>query len=216
MYLKLTLKYSIPVFLLLAIYISLFPPFQWGGDKIKTHNERENFEYSDLLPIKEYDFLFSGNKKLFKVGKYKVSKKVYEKDLKSLDFLDDAYGYKIKDVKDTITTLKDIAYKMDDSEKSKILRLEIKYKLNWREFSVKNADNYWEIQNEFEKSPESWNTRTVKAIVKIDEYKLYTIIKPHYYLLGREIILSELFVNYLLGVFFSIAICIIIIKIKTK
>jgi hypothetical protein len=63
------IKASLAIFVLLAIIISLFPPFEFGDEKLRTLEER-NLYYSiaDKLPIKEYSFIFSDNKKKFDLG----------------------------------------------------------------------------------------------------------------------------------------------------
>jgi len=56
---------AIYVFLSLSLVSTLFPPCNWGEEMLRT--ERERFINSNLgLPIKEYSFIFSDNKKVFK------------------------------------------------------------------------------------------------------------------------------------------------------
>ena len=54
-YLLTSLKVGIIIFIPLAIILSLFPPFNWGSEK-------DSFAY---FPIKQYNFLFGSNKKVF-------------------------------------------------------------------------------------------------------------------------------------------------------
>ena len=82
-------KTGLIVFLFLATIISLFPPFEWGNKNIKTERERiKNRNILESLPIKEYDFLFSSNKKLFPVGGYQISEILHEGDKLRIDTSD--------------------------------------------------------------------------------------------------------------------------------
>jgi len=53
---------------------TLFPPFRWGEEKLRTERERRmltvefNINATEVLPIKKYDFLFSDSKKQFLVS----------------------------------------------------------------------------------------------------------------------------------------------------
>jgi hypothetical protein len=70
------LKIYLPVLLVLIflfILATLFPPYSWGDERLKTKDERNKYirdvgYLNDLLPIKEYDFLFSSSKKEIFVG----------------------------------------------------------------------------------------------------------------------------------------------------
>lgn len=65
----------IVIFIFLSIIISLFPPYSWGNEKLKTTNERQSvhYYYGDKIPIKEYDFLFNDLKKEFIISNHKIS-----------------------------------------------------------------------------------------------------------------------------------------------
>ena len=59
-------KYSsraLVILLLFLIIATLFPPYKWGEERIKSETERS--ELLDYLPIKEHNFLFSESKKTF-------------------------------------------------------------------------------------------------------------------------------------------------------
>lgn len=75
------IKISAAVFIFLAIGISLFPPFEFGNEKLRTLSERKlNPKIVDKLPIKEYDFIFSSNKKYFALSSYDFIKQFYSRD----------------------------------------------------------------------------------------------------------------------------------------
>ena len=65
-------KVSQIIFLLLCLFISLFPPFSWGNERLltdKSQNEYYNtYKARDVLPIKQYDFVFNDMKKEFSFG----------------------------------------------------------------------------------------------------------------------------------------------------
>ena len=87
------IKISAAVFIFLAIGISLFPPFEFGNEKLRTLSERKlNTEIVEKLPIKEYDFIFSNNKKYFALTSYDFVKKFYDKD--SLKHYENLWGDK--------------------------------------------------------------------------------------------------------------------------
>ena len=55
------------------IAATLFPPFRWGEEKLKTERERRMlaFEFdikpTEVLPIKKYGFLFGDSKQQFQI-----------------------------------------------------------------------------------------------------------------------------------------------------
>lgn len=55
------------IFCSLSIIATLFPPCNWGDEKLQTKQERMYYRELDL-PIKEYSFIFSDNKKIFELG----------------------------------------------------------------------------------------------------------------------------------------------------
>lgn len=61
-------------FIILSFIISLFPPYSWGDEKLRTQNERQrvSYYYENKIPFKQYDFLFNDIKKEFPIGKNKV------------------------------------------------------------------------------------------------------------------------------------------------
>lgn len=69
------LKPAVFIFLILSSFITLFPPFQWGVERLRTIEERKTSQniFSDNLPIKEYNFIFSSSKKEFTVNNNTVS-----------------------------------------------------------------------------------------------------------------------------------------------
>ncbi len=65
-------KITITIFLVLSLFITLFPPFSWGDERLATEKERNktynNKKAIDILPIKQYDFIFNSSKKEFSFG----------------------------------------------------------------------------------------------------------------------------------------------------
>lgn len=68
-------KYKVPllVFLTLVAAATLFPPFRWGEEKLRTERERRmlafefNINATEVLPVKKYGFLFGDSKQQFQV-----------------------------------------------------------------------------------------------------------------------------------------------------
>lgn len=63
----------ISVFLCLLVIATIYPPFIWGEERLRTSEERYELKhYSreayDALPLKKYDFLFSSSKQQFQFG----------------------------------------------------------------------------------------------------------------------------------------------------
>lgn len=60
-------KLPIIIFLLLILFITLFPPFSWGDERLLTEEERNRYGYGkmayEIFPIKQYDFIFNNAKK---------------------------------------------------------------------------------------------------------------------------------------------------------
>lgn len=79
---------------------------------------------------------------------------------------------------------------------------------------IKRAKNYNDIKERYLKNPDGWDVRYNKTYANSKIYYQYTIKKPNYYLLQRTLILSELFVNYLLAFFVSIGIGLIFKKFR--
>ena len=75
------IKISATLFVLLAIIISLFPPFKFNTKGEKYINEGGYFfNIYNKLPVKKYDFIFSDNKKYIVLAYYDFFKKFYDKD----------------------------------------------------------------------------------------------------------------------------------------
>lgn len=58
------------VFLALVVVATLFPPFNWGEERLGTERERHLLRRDtpglyQAIPIKEYSFLFADSKKEF-------------------------------------------------------------------------------------------------------------------------------------------------------
>lgn len=56
-YLSSSLKIAVIIFIPLAILLSLFPPYYWGNEKIRTLSERIRSDIAEQLPIKSYSFI---------------------------------------------------------------------------------------------------------------------------------------------------------------
>ncbi len=182
-------KIGLFVFLILATIISLFPPFEWGDENIKTEKERtRNRNILESLPIKKYDFLFATNKKYFPIGSYQRNEKVYE-------------GDKIKtDTSDIIT--KEISVGADTFFLNKYMK-DGRYLQSFLN-TPPDVFEYNEIKNR------TGNTDTIQ------HYKIYKIAKPHWFLLQRKLILNELVLQYLLAGFIGFFVQIIITFAKRK
>ncbi len=202
-------KIGLFVFLSLATIISLFPPFEWGDENIRTEKERiRNRNILGSLPIKKYDFLFSSNKKYFPIGNYNLNEKVYDNEKINTDTSDaiiisqkQGIESRREKVYDKLSqyfdlgSLDDFNIAMNQLEKRKKLYIAASKNLNvgdWEYF-----DNALKIDS-------------------IKKYKIFTFQKPNYYLLSREIIFSELVIEYLLAGFIAFLVQIIITSSKRK
>lgn len=63
------------ILMLLILIVTLFPPYSWGNEKLRTLSERNllSFNYAYNLPIKEYDFIFNPVKKNFQIDNNSIS-----------------------------------------------------------------------------------------------------------------------------------------------
>ncbi len=72
------IKIALAIFIILSVIISLFPPFEFGNEKLKTQYERNiNYKIVEKLPIKQYDFIFNSNEKYFILIYYNYQKTFY-------------------------------------------------------------------------------------------------------------------------------------------
>lgn len=63
-------KIGLIVFLLLAVIISLFPPFEFDNERLRKLQEKERdsyFSISEEAPFESYDFIFNHDKKYIKL-----------------------------------------------------------------------------------------------------------------------------------------------------
>lgn len=239
-------KYFITVFIFLAFIVSLLPPYEWGNERLKTLEERKsNKDIKDKLPVKTYDLIFNSNKTSFKLSEYEFEKKYYNNQQQEIEkVLKDAINYSFKVGTDTFRTKHFVAYKktpqmilnekreqnslnqiIKKNNKSSDSFTEVLRELrrrrydaeNYQEYmNVKDSENFNLIKKEFEISPDDWTTRSEETVDSIKEFRVYTIKKPYYYLLSREVITSELVINYLLSMLLSIAISLIVLRIQRK
>jgi len=65
-------KFFVLLLVMIWLFISLFPPFSWGDERLTTERGRKEIYNKTLaeniLPIKQYDFIFNSNKKEFSFG----------------------------------------------------------------------------------------------------------------------------------------------------
>lgn len=72
---KASVKTILLIFLLLAIPITLFPPYNWGEERLQTETDKnsvivkgfeKDYRAKDVLPKKKYAFVFGNDKRKFK------------------------------------------------------------------------------------------------------------------------------------------------------
>ncbi len=218
-------KASAAIFVFLALIISLFPPYEFGNEKIRTLSERRlNRKIIEKLPIKSYDFIISSNKKYFPLDHYNFTKKFYDQD--SIKYYEDLWGDKLfslhKISVDTFLTASGILYKsegpMPDGYRKNTDVDPSFYRTHgvWENPLFKTRDDSreknrvikYEISDtdgkkEYEKSPRDWGYKYVYKFDSSKKYYEFTITQPVYYLLNREILLSELIIEYTLAFLIS-------------
>ncbi len=229
------IKISAAIFILLAFIISLFPPFEFGNEKLRTLSERKsNSDIVNKLPIKQYDFIFGSNKKSFTLEYYSFNEKFNDKNsLEDYKKLNSDYGfYFISSSADSFYTAKRYLYK-DTTSKENIKNKggKTKYKFDFSKSnsyeglllaqndsqtnniikydddgSNTDAINYKEVKEDYNKAPGNWDFKYIDRIDSIKKYDEYKIAQPIYYLLDRKILLGELLVEYILAFFISLVI----------
>ena len=217
-------KIGLFVFLILATIISLIPPYQWGNEYLKTQKEREENSYIiKYLPIKQYNFLFASNKKYFPIGSYRISEILYQGERLRID-TSDILAKDVEGGEKGIDTFFYKFHKYQESDWDKYYSYDKKrenLKTLYTEYWVNNIpskktkylgldkppDRYREEMNEY-------NDITNRISNSIKMYKIFSFQKPSYYLLSREIIFSELVIEYLLAGFTALFIQIIITFVK--
>lgn len=188
-------KTGLIIFLFLATIISLFPPFEWGNENIK-----------------KYDFLFSSNKKYFPIGSYNYEQKLYSGEKIGIDTSDIIS----KDIVTGIDTFFINKYKVKKSfplKKDNIGRDSNPNRKGGKnyDFSFTNIDwgSIWEKEyNEIKQRTGNADT--------IQHYKIYKLVKPHWYLSHRKLILNELILEYLLAGFIASFVQVIVVFAKRK
>jgi hypothetical protein len=235
-------KIGLCVFLFLATVISLLPPFEFGNEKLKTLQERNaNYRISEKLPVKKYDFIFSGIKRNIILDYHTFQKKFYNQDsfnhYKNL-WKESEFNF-INSDNDTFFTIhrtifkKAIPKKNEFKYKTKIWEPEKERKI-MRAWHPEDEDpinssshyntlldndydaiNFNEVKNEYSKSPDDWDFKRIIKIDSVKKFNVYNIIYPKYYLLNREILFGELMVEYFLAFILSIAVQ-LIVNLKRK
>ncbi len=239
-------KYFIAVFIFLAVIVSLFPPYEWGNERLKTLEERRSNRYiKDKLPVKTYDLIFNSNKKYFVLDDYEFEKKYYHNQQIEVEtVLKDVISFSFKVGTDTFRTEYLVAYKktpqmilnekrtkdslnhlieagntvkdpfVDALESQRRRRYDAE---SFQEYmNITNSENFNLIKKEFEIRPNDWTTRAEIRIDSIKDFRFYTIKKPSYYLLSRQILMSELIINYVLVFILSIAASFLITTFKER
>lgn len=204
-------KIGLIVFLILATIISLIPPYQWGNEYLKTQKEREENSYIiKYLPIKQYNFLFTSNKKYFPIGSYQINEKVYPGEKLNVD-TSDAINIFHKVDTDTLSWRKLIHYQV--SKHANIGSFE--YFNNTMNDVARRQKFYKEVSSVVNLGKwEEFNTKM--DIDSIKKSKMYFVEKPNYYFLKRELLIGELILEYLLAGFIAFFIQIIITFTKKK
>jgi len=220
-------KIGLFVFLSLATIISLFPPYQWGNEYLRTQKEREENSYIiKYLPIKQYNVLFTSNKKYFPIDSYRISEILYQSEKLKTDTSD----IFTKDVEeggkgiDTFFNILGNYYKshwyecvISDSTKKDLVNLYYDY--FYRDIPSKKYSDILGRQTPPEKIRgriNEYNELISRISDSIKRYKIFSFQKPSYYLLSREIIFSELVIEYLLAGFIAFFVQIIITFSKRK
>lgn len=180
-------KTGLIIFLFLSTIISLFPPFEWGNEKFKTEKDRIiNRNFLERLPIKNYDLLFASKKKYFLIGGNNYEQKIYNEE------------------KIDVNTFSIITKKISDSVVSFYLNRivkRMKFLYDWADYE---KDSYNEIKNK------TGNADTIQY------YKTDKLVKPHWYLLQRELNLKAFILQYLLAVFIAFFVQVVIAPSKKK
>jgi len=225
------IEISIAIFVFLAVIISLFPPFEFGNEKLKTLFERRgNSDIINQLPIKSYDFILGKNKKYFKLGTYRFQKTFDNKDsiqsnIKEWNNWGDK-SFRLAGIKiDSFYTAQKKLFRIHSSKMIQfnkiLLKMSNDYDYSNGIFSYmtegdkiikytndptnKDAINYKEVENEYKKSnPYEWSFKHILKLDSIKKYEIYSITQPKYFLLDRKILLSELLVEYIIAFLVSI------------
>ena len=165
------IKISAAIFILLAVIISLFPPFEFGNEKLKTISERRiNSDIADKLPVKKYDFILGSNKKyIFLKYNYYTTLKFYHRD--SLNYYKSLWG--------------DDKFIFDNSS---VDSFSIAKSSKFDPTTAKPWDFDW-----FD-SGKVTTANPQDTIVRY-EYDLYNIYQPKYYLLERKLLLGEILIE---------------------
>jgi hypothetical protein len=199
------------IFILLALLISLFPPFEFG-------NEKQNpFKGEYKLPVKKYDFILGDNKKDIILDYISFTKKFYNRD--SLE----SYRDKWRDRKfdfvqtsiDSFFTQRRVLFLIPEKLRTSYPDFHISDSYNFPDNSdkivkvnkdEKNTDaiNYNDVKTEYNKHPNNWDYESIKIFDSIKKYDKYKITEPVYYSLERKILSSELFVEYILAILISL------------
>lgn len=227
------IKISLIIFVFLALLISLFPPFEFGNEKLRTLHERES--YSDIankLPVKRYDFIFNDNKKDISLDSNYIRK--YFNNKESLEYYKKLWSdskFEFSRSVDSFFTPKGFIYPLFLNERYPTGVRKINYRLNYKDFGldnrqisefssndeimewkhkegyddlIKEAINYIYVRKEYEKEPDNWWWNLFYHFDSAGKYDAYNISKPVYYLLDRNLIWSELVVEYILAILISV------------
>jgi hypothetical protein len=131
------IKISAALFVFFSLIISLFPPFEFGNEKLRTLQERNaNSKIIDTLPIKQYDFIFHNNKKYFVLDSTGFQKLLAKE---SLEFYKEKWKDKefkfIRSI-DSFFTAKGFLYPIFSNERYENGSRKINTKLNYKEYGL--------------------------------------------------------------------------------
>jgi len=237
------IKISAAIFILLAVIISLFPPFEFGNEKLRTLSERRiNSKIIEKLPIKKYDFLFGSNKKYFALDSYTFQKLFTKESLKSYKEKWNDKRFKFIAAIDSFFTAigfldqlllngnRGLIYKPNYKDyglvifRGGIMDTPKNYAIDYSEVLggstnfIQNSADYWDVKSKYEKDmekdPISWSWHLLYRFDSAGTYDKYFVTQPVYYLLDRKILFNELMVEYILDFFVSIIVGYLISKLK--
>jgi hypothetical protein len=208
------LKVSAIIFVILALLISLFPPFNFGNG------------------IKQYDFLFNGIKKDISLDSNNIQQYFHDKE--SLEYYKKLWSgskFEFSRSVDSFFTRSGFIYPLFLNERYPNGVRKLNDKLNYKDFGLdkrqqisefgnnddlrpwkqtenedlyKNAINYIYVKKEYEKEPNIWQLVPLYHFDSAGKYDVYNVSNPVYYLLERKILLSELLVEYIIAMLISL------------
>jgi len=206
------IKISAVIFILLAVIISLFPPFE--------------FSRRNISPVKKYDFIFSTNKKNIILDYHNFQKKFYRLDTlayyKAL-WKDAKFSFYRISVDTFYTARKFLFKKHTESKRPKWSGEKWNPEIEQKSYTkvryndnVEDAVNYNKVKNKYLNSPNNWDFKYITQYDSAKKYDEYNISKPIYYSLSRKMLLGELLVEYILACLISISVGYLISRLRFR